>query len=298
MCKSNCGGVCRSAMKGNNCMRNNGSLLVAPTDSTTGGFTQAQSDFYRDNGYLLVKGVFTRDEMAAMRQDMHDLAARLQKLREIDATWDAVRGQGTTLLHCHDVQFHCSSMTRLLVDPRFTRLMQGCVGENVQLHHTKMFIKPPEKGSPFPMHQDQPYFPHQKHTMTAAVIHFDDAPPEKGCLAVYPGSHKLGPISPDNPRDRSLSMKQYPLEKATLCPAEAGDVLFFNYLTIHGSGVNTSSEARTTVLVQFRDPTDEPLDAAHRSRGQGTMLAGIDPTAGSLPEWERKAMQVKQGASA
>jgi hypothetical protein len=49
--------------------------------------------------------------------------------------------------------------------------------------------------------------------------------------------------------------------------------------TIHGSGVNTSSEARTTLLVQMRDPTDHPTVLRHLSRGQGMMLRGFDPEA-------------------
>ena len=49
-----------------------------------------------------------------------------------------------------------------LVQDRFTSALADLIGPNVQLHHTKAFIKPPEKGSAFPMHQDQPYFPHAK----------------------------------------------------------------------------------------------------------------------------------------
>ena len=63
--------------------------------------------------------------------------------------------------------------------------------------------------------------------------------------------------------------------------ALAGDVLFFSYLTVHGSGLNTSREARTTLLVQMRDPTDLATKKVHESRGQGMMLRGIDPL--SLP---------------
>ncbi len=66
-------------------------------------------------------------------------------------------------------------------------------------------------------------------------------------------------------------------------PAKAGDVVVFNYLTIHGSGVNTTHEARTTLLVQMRDPTDHPTVATHLSRGQGMMLRGIDPEADADP---------------
>jgi len=250
--------------------------------------TPSQVSFYATNGYLLVKGVFTKPEMAEARAAMHALAERLEPLRKShDVTWSSVRTGATKIYHCHDVQFHSAVATRLICDVRFTAPLQDLIGENIQLHHTKMFIKPPENGSPFPLHQDYPYFPHAGMSMTAATIHFDDAPLAKGCLRVIPGSHLQGPrqVSGD---DHHLPFSEYPLEAAVPCEAEAGDVLVFNYLTIHGSGVNTSTQARTTMLVQVRDPLDKPLVAAHQSAGQGMMLAGIDPQCSIVPEWERE----------
>ncbi len=242
-----------------------------------------QRRFYEENGYLLVKGVLPRTECAARRQELHDLAARLQSKKNINATWggahlsDEERNR-LQVWHCHDVQFYLASFSRLLVDPRLLDPVANLIGENIQLHHTKMFIKPPEKGSPFPMHQDYPYFPHEQNSMTATILHFDDAPIEKGCVRVVPGSHKLGPL-PTEPDGLYLSPQRFPIMEATPCPAEAGDLLIFNYLTIHGSGINTSQEARTTCLFQLRDPADKPTQDTHRSRGQGMMLRGIDPDA-------------------
>ena len=94
-----------------------------------------------------------------------------------------------------------------------------------------------------------------------------------------PGSHKLGPLEHQAEGSWHLPLEQYPLESALPCPARAGDVLFLSYLTIHGSGLNVSHEARTTLLVQMRDPTDLPTRQVHKSRGQGMMLRGIDPIA-------------------
>jgi len=250
--------------------------------------TPSQISFYETNGYLLLKGVYTKSEMAEARNAMHALAARLEPLRrDTDITWSSVRTGTTKIYHCHDVQFHSAVATRLICDPRFTGALQDLIGENIQLHHTKMFIKPPENGSPFPLHQDYPYFPHAGTSMTAATIHFDDAPLAKGCLRVIPGSHKQGPRQASGD-DHSLPFSEYPLTAAVPCEAESGDVLVFNYLTIHGSGVNTSDEARTTMLVQVRDPLDKPLIRTHLSAGQGMMLAGIDPQCTLLPEWERE----------
>ena len=260
-----------------------------------GELTSQQRQFYQDNGYLHLKGVLSPQEAQVYRDEAHALAERLGKLRDIDATWSSVRDaqRKTVIYHCHDVQFQSAAFARLIVDPRFTTPVQGVVGPNVQLHHTKMFIKPPENGSPFPMHQDYPYFPHQRHSMMAAIFYFDDCPLEKGCFRVVPGSHKLGPLPHEHVADYHLPASQYRVEDALPLPGNAGDLILFSYLTIHGSGVNTSSQARTTLLVQMRDPVDPPTVAAHLSRGQGMMLAGIDPsccTTTPLPSPEATAV--------
>lgn len=249
--------------------------------------TPKQLDFYQDNGYLLVEGLLKPEEAAELRRECHELAERLSAHKNIDATWGSAReavaeAKDTKIYHCHNVQFYSAAFSRLIVDPRLADVAADIIGSpNVQLHHTKMFIKPPEKGSPFPMHQDFPYFPHDNNSMIAAILHFDDAPIEKGCVRVVPGSYKLGGLEHSGQGGWHLPFEQYPIESAVPCPAKAGDVLFFSYLTIHGSGINTSQEARTTLLVQMRDPEDPPTIKTHESRGQGMMLRGMDPL--SLP---------------
>lgn len=244
---------------------------------------QAQLASYEENGYLLVKGLLDKAEARACREECHALIERLNK--EVDPTWGSARelamgGMQTELKHCHDAQFYSAAFSKLLVDPQFTDVAAAVIGTpNVQLHHTKMFIKPPEKGSPFPMHQDYPFFPHDRHSMAAAIFHFDDAPAEKGCVRVMPGSHKNGPLTHEREGSWHLPFSDWPLEDAVPCEAEAGDVLFFPYFMVHGSGVNTTDEARTTWLVQFRDPVDRPTEDLHTgSLGQGMILRGIDPT--------------------
>jgi len=241
-----------------------------------------QVDFYQENGYVLLESLFSRDEVAIFRQHGHDLINGLAAKESVEATWGSARDmvKEAKLLHCHDVQFYDTIFNRLLIDLRLVDAAADLMRTpNIQLHHNKLFIKPPEKGSPFPMHQDHPYFPHEKHTMTAAIIHFDDAPLEKGCVRVVPGSHQLGPLPHIEEGSWHLPFTDYPIESAIPCPAKAGDVLFFNYLTIHGSGVNVSDEARTTLLVQMRDPSDLPLTERHQSRGQGIMLRGVNTAA-------------------
>lgn len=234
--------------------------------------TTEQRQFYAENGYVIVRNLISAEEAASLRAEAHALADRLGNP---DATWASVRTGKARITHCHNVQFHSAAFTRFLTDPRFTGVAQAIIGPDVQLHHTKMFVKPPENGAPFPMHQDYPYFPHEKDSMIAAILHLDDAPTEKGCLCVVPRSHTGGPL-PAVGDDRHV--EGYKVEDALALPAKAGDAIFFSYLLIHGSGPNRSDEPRTTLLVQIRDPADKPMIDRHVSRGQGMMLAGFDRT--------------------
>lgn len=248
--------------------------------------TPEQRRFYEDNGYVLIRGFIPAEEAAALRAEVHAIAARQGPT---NATWSSVADKGTKLEHSHDVQFRSAAFTRLLVDPRLTDVFTSLIGPNVQLHHNKMFIKPPERGSPFPMHQDYSYFPHRGTSMTAAILHLDAASDAKGCVRLYPGSHKLGPLAAVG-QDHHVDTEKFPLAGAMPIEAEAGDLLVLNYLTVHGSGLNVSDEPRTTWLIQIRDPEDEPISEQHQSRGQGMMLAGIDPRSEAFAfAWEAKS---------
>ena len=123
--------------------------------------TAGQVDFYQGNGYLLVKGLMGRAEAAGYRREAHALIGRLQKIRNVDATWGAARqmsAEKTQLLHCHDVQFQSAAFSRLIVDDRITSVAAAIIGgPSVELHHTQILITAARKGSPFPLHQDCPF---------------------------------------------------------------------------------------------------------------------------------------------
>lgn len=250
------------------------------------------TDFYRENGYVVAPGVFDAAEVAEMQRETDELLSRAESSgRKMEATWQGqwreqagIGSSNQTITRVdslHNVQNHSAFFTRMLLHPRLLDYAAELIGPNIQLHHTKLHAKPPSIGSPFPLHQDYPYFPHATNEMIAAVVHIDDATVENGCICIVPGSHKLGPLPPSETKDQSyyLSLEEWPLEKAVPVAAKAGDVVFFSYLTVHGSYLNTSANARRIVLFQFRSPTNQPLENKHVSPGQGMMLRGINPDA-------------------
>jgi ectoine hydroxylase-related dioxygenase (phytanoyl-CoA dioxygenase family) len=199
--------------------------------------------------------------------------------REASGIGGADAPSATRVDSIHNVQNHSAAFTRLLVDQRLMDLIAQIIGPNVQLHHTKLHAKPPSVGSPFPMHQDYPYFPHASDAMIAAMLHLDDATVANGCICAVAGSHKCGPLEHRSEGSYYLPMDAWPLERAEPIEASSGDVLIFSYLTVHGSYVNRSPQPRRILLVQVRSPENQPLTQQHRSPGQGTMLRGINPNA-------------------
>ncbi len=235
---------------------------------------------YLERGYLHVGGVFDADEVAEMRAAVDGILERaVAAASDVNHTWggswlDEEERSKLVLKGYHDLHYHDGCFTRALCHPNMTAVLRELIGPNVQLHHCKMLVKPPERGAPFPMHQDYPYFPHSRHTMLAASVHLDDADEENGCLYVVPGSHELGPLESSDDGSHHLDPHEYPLESGIPMPARSGDVVFFNYLTIHGSAVNRSERTRRNVLFQYRDPADLPLAATHVNWGQGLMVSG------------------------
>lgn len=239
------------------------------------------AEFYKQNGYVLVKGVFSREEVEEMRGAVERIIQRAALSRKDENhAWQGdflppEELKKLVLKGFHDVHYHDSSFTRAVTHPNMVQILRELIGLNVLLHHTKMLVKPPENGAAFPMHQDYPYFPHQQHTMLAASVHLDDVNEENGCISVIPGSHKEGPLK--HVGMHYLNHKEYPLSMGTPCPAEAGDVLFFNYLTIHGSGPNRSERTRRNVLFQYREASDFPTNREHFDWGMGLMVSGENP---------------------
>jgi len=233
--------------------------------------------FFHENGYYHARGVFSPAEIAELETDFDRIVDQLsQSGEEVDARWkgaaiDKIAPKSTVVVHTHNVQIYSAAWHRAFMQPRFLEISQAILNSpNVILHHSKLFQKPAEKGAPFPMHQDWSYFPSVKDTMMAGIIHVSNATDEMGCLRVYPGSHRLGRLAESNGQGglESDTLKDYPIEKATVVEAESGDVLFFHYFTLHGSMPNRSQKIRKTVLAQMHSGEDRIEDGTQHSNSR------------------------------
>jgi phytanoyl-CoA hydroxylase len=222
------------------------------------------SDSYSENGYYHARGVFSPAELVELELDFDRIVRQLTASKEqVAVRWsgaaiDKIGPKDTVVVHTHNVQIYSAVWMRALLQKEFLRIATELLGPDIVLHHTKLFQKPAEKGAPFPMHQDWSYFPTLQDTMLAGIIHVSAATDEMGCLRVVPGSHKLGRMADSGGMSETLSdsLRDYRIEDATIVEAGPGDVVFFNYLTLHGSMPNRSARTRKTVLVQMHAGDD------------------------------------------
>lgn len=235
--------------------------------------------FFAENGYYVARGLFQPDEISALETDFDRIVRQLTSSGEtVDATWDGGQAEkigraDDVILHTHNVQKYSRVWLNAFLNDRFLDVAEALIGPDIILHHSKLFQKPSENGSPFPMHQDWPYFPTVNDTMIAGIIHVSDATDEMGCLRVYPGSHKLGRVEGSDGRRENAVLDAYPIEKATVVECAAGDVIFFHYFTLHGSMPNRAPKTRKTVLCQLYAGTDR-IEAGNAHPDERMVLRG------------------------
>ncbi|HEV8419871.1 MAG TPA: phytanoyl-CoA dioxygenase family protein [Actinomycetota bacterium] len=244
-----------------------------------------QVRFYTKNGYLHVPGVFGPHETDELAQDLDGLIQEWSFEGAWTGPWrDAYLDPdlaGTIKLSAlHDLQLYSAAWTRAIVHPGLVAVLVALLGPTVEFHHTTMHVKPPERGAPFPMHQDHPFYPHADDRYVDVLLHLDDTGHEIGELRFLAGSHRRGPLEhivedgnglPCHPH---LSTDEYTLEDSVAVPANRGDVVCFNINTVHGSYMNRTDRPRRLVRMGYRHPDNRQLDGQSLGR-PGALVSGV-----------------------
>jgi hypothetical protein len=247
--------------------------------------SEAWRDEYRELGFVRIPEVYAPGETAELADDLD----RLIQEWSFEAAWtgpwrqaylDPELARGIRLSALHDLQLYSAAWARALTHPRLAEALAALLGPDVEFHHTTMHVKPPERGAPFPMHQDHPFYPHADDRYVDVLVHLDDTSHENGEIRFLAGSHRLGPLphivtEPDGtPCTPHLPVEEFRLEDTVAVPAGRGDVVCFNINTIHGSYLNTTAHPRRLVRMGFRHPANRQLSGQSYGR-PGVMVRGV-----------------------
>ena len=239
------------------------------------------SDF-KEKGFCVINNLFNSDIVDTLSSEFDRIVSQLQESGEyINARWGSeltedIEQSETQVIHTHNVQSYSAEMMAMIQSKILLDNVEKLIGPDIILHHSKLFLKPPGNGSAFPLHQDWSYFPTEKNSMIAAVIHLSESDEEMGCMRIVPGSHRLGKIEKTDGHSFVKGIHdRYQLEDAEPIIAEPGDVVFFHCCSLHGSLQNVSKRPRKTVLVQLYSGTDRVVEGNRHTNVQ-LVLRGVN----------------------
>lgn len=227
----------------------------------------AFASFYRDQGYAIARGVVHGRQLADLTRDFDRAVTQLREHDTWNARWAGPGtdkldgGEATVIIHTHQIQSWSAAWGRFCYDETFLDVIESLIGEDVILHHSKLFEKPPGIGAPFPPHQDWSYFPCTGAAMHAAVVFLTPSDEHNGCIRVWPGSHRHGRIARElSKRGDGDFDQRFPMSESIPCIATAGDVVIFSDTTVHASLPNRGADPRKSVLFQVHSGRDEMED--------------------------------------
>ncbi len=240
---------------------------------------------FHEKGWLRVPAVFTAEETAELAVELDEMI----RVWSLDHAWtgnwreqllDAELAATISLRVLHDLQLYSPAWARAVVNPRLASVLEALLGPQVEFHHTTMHVKAPEKGAPFPTHQDSAFYRHADGRYVDVLLHLDDTNAENGEIRFLDGTHRFGPLQhietfPDGtPCEPYLPVDEYRLEDTVAVPAKAGDIVCFNINTIHGSYLNRTAAPRRLVRMGYRHPENRQLTGQALGR-PSPMVVGV-----------------------
>ncbi|HCL29552.1 MAG TPA: phytanoyl-CoA dioxygenase [Candidatus Latescibacteria bacterium] len=232
--------------------------------------TDSQIQQYRDEGFLVLPGLFSREEVAAMITHYMALRAEGPKPGDSGGTKDHAEDpnhQYPRMINMHDWDEPSSawaSRDDLLV-------ATTCLLDDAPvLRQTMLYFKPPG-GRGQGLHQDEQYI--CQDPLLGLWIALERADEQVGQMVVVPGSHRHG-LLPVEPADTSISFSggqtTMPDGAVTVgIDLDPGDALFFDGRIIHGSYPNrTSDRWRRSFICHYvgaHAESFEPIQGQHMS---------------------------------
>ena len=233
---------------------------------------QKAADIFEEHGCLVVRGLMA-PYIEAIHQDIEAAAAEsislLDKAERIVEGWRTPNGtlflpapagyERDKQIMVLAVNYQTSAaFFRSAFDETTTDIVEAILGPNVEIFGGGQCIyKEPVGGHPKHLHQDSAYFEHRYQGPVGTLNYVVDTDLVNGALHVVPGSHRLGQLKHiDTFSHLGLEEDEWPWESALPISGEAGDSIFFNVKTVHGSKQNMSDKSRPVFINRYRRTDD------------------------------------------
>lgn len=215
---------------------------------------------YREQGYAVVRGLFTPAEIAAVGDAVDLVEAEAvrhgQSFRHGNLCYRLVDGD---VRMAQWPSWTSPALDAIRLDTRFARLLAPLIGGDLKQIINQLHWKPQGGGSggDFAWHQDSRFrrpasaFRGLGENYVQTGLAIDPHEPSSGGLRFVPGSHRRGPAMAADSDVLASPMSDEALIAAGLDPStvveltlEPGDVALWSPYLVHASGPNRSAHRR------------------------------------------------------
>jgi phytanoyl-CoA hydroxylase len=216
--------------------------------------TEEQAQFFRDNGFLVLRNVIVGEELKQAQADMMNLTELGQARVENNSDYMYGKGRktgGHVLKRIEYVIDKKDSMKSLLGNPFILRSVEKIQGNNFIPTWDSMVLKMPDEGIIVPWHRDAAV--PDGAILAKPIFNVDfymDTADLKSCLWVIPGSNKW---ESEAVQERIRRDADFDTSDAIPVPLNAGDAIFHDITVLHGSPAGDGNALRRTVYFEFRE---------------------------------------------
>ncbi len=211
--------------------------------------TPEQREQFEQAGYLIVKEVFTKEEMKELDENFMEMSNDvIPGCFEPDLDQSLIDGEEDPLkryprmMHPHRVN---DVAMRYMLHPKVMKILNDLFGEAALAAQSMFYFKPPRARGQA-LHQDNFYLKVEPGTCIAAWTAVERADQENGTLLVVPKTNNDDIYCPEKADAKESFTTHYVKVpkglKAEPAILDAGDVLFFNGNLIHGSYRNKTKD--------------------------------------------------------
>jgi len=219
--------------------------------------SQAQREFYFEQGYLKVEGVIPQKTLDELRTATGEMLEESRSTTESNQRFD--------LGPDHSARQPRPRRIRAAVDqhpaywafassPLMADITADVVGPDVKFHSSKLNFKWPGGAEEVKWHQDIPAWPHSNFSPVTIGIYLEDVSAEEGPLTVIPGSHDGELFDHQDPTGKwtgyiaEEDLHRVSLDSADELDGPAGSLILINCRTVHGSRPAMASRERPMLL--------------------------------------------------
>lgn len=219
--------------------------------------TQAQRQFYFENGFVAVEGLAPQGWVDKMRAATAALLEESRRVTESNARFDLAPAHTAAEPRPRRIRAAVDQHPTywdFTVSPFLTDAAADLVGPDVKFHSSKLNFKWPGGAEEIRWHQDIPAWPHSNYSPVTIGVYLEDVTSAHGPLAAIPGSHE-GPLFDHFDGDGNWAgyiapedLKRVALQDTVEMTGPAGTLCAVNCRVIHGSRLNTSDGVRPLFL--------------------------------------------------